>query len=62
MGGGNLLLLYVPSLPLWSILAVAFAARNSAIYFTEWYPRSISSRLSTVRPPAALPDAPAEQD
>ncbi len=34
----NLVLLYVPGLPLWSSLAVAFAARNSAIYFTKWYP------------------------
>jgi hypothetical protein len=31
-------LLYVPGLPLWSSLAVAIAARNSAIYFTKWYP------------------------
>ena len=38
MGAANLVLLYVPGLPLWSSLAVAFAARNSAIYFTKWYP------------------------
>jgi hypothetical protein len=38
MAIGNLLLLYVPGLPLWTSLAVAFAARNSAIYFTKWYP------------------------
>lgn len=34
----NILLIYVPSLPLWSGLAIAFAARNSAAYFTKWYP------------------------
>ena len=34
----NIVLLYMPGLPIWSSLAVAFAARNSAIYFTKWYP------------------------
>jgi hypothetical protein len=34
----NILLIYVPGLPLWSGLAIAFAARNSAAYFTKWYP------------------------
>jgi hypothetical protein len=34
----NIVLLYVPGLPIWLSLAVAFAARNSAIYFTKWYP------------------------
>jgi hypothetical protein len=35
---GNAALLYVPGLPIWSSLAIAFAARNSAVYFTKWYP------------------------
>jgi len=35
----NLLMIYVPGLPLWLGLAIAFAARNSAMYFTRWYPR-----------------------
>lgn len=35
----NVLMLYLPSLPLWSGLLIAFAARNSAVYFTRWYPR-----------------------
>jgi hypothetical protein len=30
--------LYLPGLPVWLSLLVAFAARNSAIYFTKWYP------------------------
>ena len=34
----NAAILYLPGLPIWSSLAVAFAARNSAIYFTKWYP------------------------
>jgi hypothetical protein len=38
MLASNIVLLYVPALPIWSSLAVAFAARNSAIYFTKWYP------------------------
>ena len=35
----NIALLYVPGLPLWSGLLVTFAARNSAVYFTKWYPQ-----------------------
>ena len=34
----NLAMLYVPGLPIWSGLAIAFAARNSAVYLTKWYP------------------------
>jgi hypothetical protein len=35
----NVLMVYVPNLPLWSGLAIAFAARNSAAYFSKWYPQ-----------------------
>lgn len=35
----NVLMIYVPGLPLWSGLLIAFAARNSAVYFTAWYPQ-----------------------
>jgi hypothetical protein len=35
---GNVALIYLPGLPIWSSLLVAFAARNSAVYFTKWYP------------------------
>lgn len=38
MIAGNLLMLYVPGLPIWTGLAIAFAARNTALYFTRWYP------------------------
>jgi hypothetical protein len=36
---GNVLMMYVPGLPLWLGLLIAFAARNSAAYFTKWYPQ-----------------------
>ena len=35
----TLAMLYVPGLPIWSSLLIAFAARNSAVYFTKWYPQ-----------------------
>ena len=35
----NALMIYLPGLPFWSGLAIAFAARNTALYFTRWYPR-----------------------
>ncbi len=36
---GNALTIYLPGLPLWSGLVIAFAARNSAAHFTTWYPQ-----------------------
>jgi len=54
MMAGNIALIYVPSLPLWSGLLIAFAARNSAVYFTKWYPQYRKAKYGT--PPAdALP-------
>jgi hypothetical protein len=51
---GNALTIYVPGLPLWSSLVVAFAARNSAAYFTTWYPQYRKAKYGA--PPAnALP-------
>ena len=51
---GNVLTIYVPGLPLWSGLAVALAARNSAAYFTTWYPQYRKAKYAA--PPAdALP-------
>ncbi|WP_407155474.1 hypothetical protein [Bradyrhizobium sp. STM 3557] len=38
MIAANLTMIYVPGLPIWAGLAIAFAARNSALYFTRWYP------------------------
>ena len=34
----NLLMIYMPSLPFWAGLGIGLAARNSAVYFTKWYP------------------------
>ena len=54
MMAGNVALIYVPGLPLWSGLLVAFAARNSAVYFTKWYPEYRKAKYG--KPPAnALP-------
>jgi hypothetical protein len=51
---GNIAMIYVPGLPLWSSLLIAFAARNSAVYFTKWYPQYRRVKYGT--PPAnALP-------
>jgi hypothetical protein len=53
MMAANIVLLYVPGLPIWSGLAIAFAARNSAIYFTKWYPEY--RRIKYDAPHGALP-------
>ena len=51
---GNALTIYVPGLPLWSGLVIAFAARNSAAFFTTWYPQYRKAKHGA--PPAnALP-------
>ena len=50
----NAAVLYVPGLPIWLGLAVAFAARNSAVFFTKWY--AAQRRAMHRAPPAnALP-------
>lgn len=50
----NVAVLYVPGLPIWLSLVAAFAARNSALYFTKWY--SERRKLKYAKPPAnALP-------
>jgi hypothetical protein len=51
---GNVAMLYVPGLPIWLGLAVAFAARNSAVYFTKWYPTYCTAKYSAL-PALALP-------
>jgi hypothetical protein len=44
---GNVAMIYVPGLPLWSSLLIAFAARNSAVYFTKWYPEYTKAKYAT---------------
>jgi hypothetical protein len=46
----DILMIYVPNLPLWIGLGIAFAARNCAVYFTKWYPQY---RRAKYGPPAA---------
>ena len=54
MMSGNVAMIYLPGLPLWSGLLIAFAARNCAVYFTKWYPQYRKAKYGT--PPAnALP-------
>ena len=48
----NVLMIYLPGMPLWSGLAIAFAARNTALYFTKWYPRYRRAKFAS--PPTAL--------
>jgi hypothetical protein len=43
----NALMIYLPGLPIWSGLAIAFAARNTALYFTRWYPRYRRSKFAS---------------
>jgi len=51
---GNIAVLYVPALPLWTGLLIAFAARNAAVCFTRWYPQYRAVKYGA--PPAsALP-------
>jgi hypothetical protein len=35
----DILTVYAPDLPLWVGIAIAFAARNGAVYFSRWYPQ-----------------------
>ena len=55
MTAANVALLYFPGLPLWSSLAVAFAARNSAIYFTKWYPEYRQIKYGMPAPEVSQP-------
>jgi hypothetical protein len=47
----SVLMIYLPGLPLWAGIGVAFAARNAAIYFTRWYPQYRRAKLGM--PPVA---------
>ena len=49
----NLLTIYIPSLPFWVGLGIGVAARNSAVYFTKWYPQYRRAKYPT--PAGALP-------
>ena len=56
MMAGNAAMIYIPGLPLWVGLLVAFAVRNATVYFTQWYPQYRRAKYGT--PPSnALPGA-----
>ena len=42
----DVMMIYLPSIPLWICAAVAFVARNSATYFTQWYPKHVRAALA----------------
>jgi hypothetical protein len=46
----DMLMIYMPSLPLWIGFAIAFAARNSALAFTKWYPQYRRAKYGTAKP------------
>jgi hypothetical protein len=52
MMAGNIAMIYAPNLPFWSGLLVAFAARNSAVYFTKWYPHYRKAKYLRAHAPA----------
>jgi hypothetical protein len=49
----NLLTIYIPGLPFWVGLGIGVAARNSAVYFTKWYPQYRRAKYPS--PIVALP-------
>jgi hypothetical protein len=53
----NLLMIYLPSLPLWTGIAIALAARNSAALFTKWYPKHRMAMMAKQALPAPAPMA-----
>jgi hypothetical protein len=46
MSIANLLTIYIPGLPFWVALAIGFAARQSALTFTKWYPQYERSKYA----------------
>jgi hypothetical protein len=51
MMAGNVLMIYLPSLPLWAGIAIAFAARGTAVHFTKWYPDYHKAKFTTLASP-----------
>ena len=46
MLAADIVSIYLPSMPLWVCAAIAFAARNSATYFTQWYPKHVRAETA----------------
>ena len=51
----NVAMIYIPGLPLWTGLAIALAARNSAALFTKWYPKYRMAKFSNKSAKRPLP-------
>ena len=51
----NLLMICLPGLPFWIGIAIAFAARNTAIYFTRWYPQHRQAKFASSAVSAGAP-------
>jgi hypothetical protein len=49
----DILSIYLPSIPLWVCVGIAFAARNSATYFTQWYPKHVRAEIAAATNTAA---------
>jgi hypothetical protein len=45
--------IYLPSTQLWVCVAIAFAVRNSAVYFTQWYPKHVRAGIAASADTAA---------
>lgn len=54
MVAADMLMIYLPWLPLWIGFAVAFAARNCAIAFTRWYPQYRRLKYGAATPPSPV--------
>ena len=46
MLAADVVAIYLPSVPLWTCVAIAFAARNSASLFTQWYPKRVRAEIA----------------
>jgi hypothetical protein len=53
MLAADMVAIYMPSMPLWICAAIAFAIRNSALYFTQWYPKHVRAGIAASAPTAA---------
>jgi hypothetical protein len=42
----DVLMAFLPAIPLWVGIAVTVAALAGAIWFTRWYPRQVRKRLA----------------
>ena len=46
MLAADMVSIYLPQISLWTCAAIAFAARNSATFFTQWYPKRVRAEIA----------------